>query len=434
VPIRSPIVVSVVLTSCVGAGKPATDSAGGGTAPVENDGRTCQSEVMVPTGTLPGEPVAAAPHADTYGSDPAPFHVHLGLPTRDPSTSISMIWRTDADTLASIVEFGPADAWPSQTVRVEGYTFGFGGGELGTGPYRVHEVRLCDRLEPGTAYTYRVGGDGGWSAPFTFTTPGAPGSFDTFRVAMAGDSRGAYDTWAQVVTAMESHEPDLFLFSGDMVELGALQSEWDAWFTASGDAFARKPLIPAHGNHEFLAQNYFAQFGVPGNEEWFAVEYADMLVLSLNDTVRDTEDVDTLQSGFLAAELAATSSRWQVALHHQPMYSRSSTHGSSEALRAAWGPVYDAGGMDLVVNGHNHTYERSVPIKGGAEVSAEEGTRYMVTGGAGAPLYTGVDDAWFGLVAEPVNHYVIADFVAGTATFTVRDLSGNVIDEWAMQR
>jgi hypothetical protein len=123
-----------------------------------------------------------------------------------------------------------------------------------------------------------------------------------------------------------------------------------------------------------------------------------------------------------------------VALHHQPLYSRSSTHGSSEALQAAWGPVYDAGGMDLVVNGHNHTYERSVPIKGGAEVSPEEGTRYMVTGGAGAPLYTGVDEAWFGLVAEPVNHYVIADFVGGTATFTVRDLSGNIIDEWTMQR
>ena len=184
--------------------------------------------------------------------------------------------------------------WPDGAERVEGYTFGYGGSELGEGPYRIHEVRLCDR-RTGNGLHHRVGGEGGWSEPFTFTTPGAPGSFDTYRVAMAGDSRGAYDTRAQVVTAMDAHEPDLYIFSGDMVELGAVQSEWDSWFSASGDVFARKPLVPAHGNHEFLAVNYFAQFGAPGNEEWFAVEYGDMLLFSLNDTVRDGEHIDAIQ-------------------------------------------------------------------------------------------------------------------------------------------
>jgi hypothetical protein len=417
----------LALAGCDFYPEAATDS--GGTA-----GGTCDPVVMVPTGGLQGDPVRAASHEESYGADPTPFGVHLGLPTRDPSTSISMLWRTDADTLASVVEFGPAETWPEGAARVEGYTYGFGGGELGTGPYRVHEVRLCDSLTPGTAYTYRVGGDGGWSEAHTFTTPGAPGSFDTYRVAIAGDSRGAYDTWAQMVAAMETHEPDIFLFSGDMVELGAVQSEWDAWFAASGDTFARKLIVPAHGNHEFLAQNYFAQFGAPGNEEWFAVEYGDMLVLSLNDTVRDAEQIETLQPRFMEEELAATTSRWQVAMHHQPIYSTCTRHGSYEALRDAWGPVFDAGGVDLVFAGHNHIYERSVPIKGGVEVSGDAGTQYVVTGGAGAPLYNESDADWFGLIANPIEHYIIADFAAGSVTLTVRDLSGNVIDEWTMTR
>jgi hypothetical protein len=394
----------------------------------------CDTKVMVPTGGLQGDPVPAQTHAETYGADPTPFSVHLGAPNRDPSTSVSMLWRTDAETMASIVEYGPAETWPEGATRVEGYTFGFGGGELGTGPYRIHEVRLCETLTPATAYTYRVGGDGGWSTAHTFTTPGAPGSFDTYRVAIAGDSRGAYDTWAQMVTAMETHEPDLFLFSGDMVELGAVQSEWDAWFAASGDTFARKLVLPAHGNHEFLAQNYFAHFGVPGNEEWFAVEFGDMLVMSLNDTVRDAESIETLQPRFMEAELAATTSTWQVAMHHQPIYSTCTRHGSYEGLRALWEPVFDAGGVDLVFAGHNHIYERSVPITAGAEVSPDAGVQYVVTGGAGAPLYNESDADWFGLVANPIEHYIIADFAAGSVTLTVRDLAGNVIDEWSMTR
>ncbi|MEC8424648.1 MAG: fibronectin type III domain-containing protein, partial [Myxococcota bacterium] len=240
-----------ILVALGGCDEPPRTAKVGGDSGVAVE-RECDPRVLVPVGVLHDRPIPAAAHADVYGSAPDPFSVHLGLPSRDPSTSISMLWRTDAETMASIVEYGPAETWPEGAVRVEGYTYGYGGTELGTGPYRMHEVRLCEVLIPGTAYTYRVGGEGAWSDVHTFTTPGAPGSFDTYRIAVAGDSRGAYDTWAQVVAAMEVHEPDLFLFSGDMVELGAVQPEWDAWFAAAGDAFARKPIVPAHGNHEFL--------------------------------------------------------------------------------------------------------------------------------------------------------------------------------------
>ncbi|MEC7947939.1 MAG: metallophosphoesterase, partial [Myxococcota bacterium] len=126
--------------------------------------------------------------------------------------------------------------------------------------------------------------------------------------------------------------------------------------------------------------------------------------------------------------------RWQIALHHQALYSTCTRHGSNESLRESWGPIFEDGGVDFVFAGHNHIYERSVPIRGGVEVGADIGTQYVVTGGAGAPLYSESAPEWFGLVANPVEHYIIADISAGSATVTVRDLAGNVIDEWTVTR
>ena len=56
---------------------------------------------------------------------------------------------------------------------------------------------------------------------------------------MVGDSRGAYEIWGQVLAAMDAEDPDLVLFSGDIIDLGLLQPQWDAWFEASGDVLTR---------------------------------------------------------------------------------------------------------------------------------------------------------------------------------------------------
>ena len=66
----------------------------------------CQSEIWVPTGNLPGQPLPATPHQATLGGAPTPYSVHLGIPERDLSRSVSMVWNTDTATLSSLVEFG----------------------------------------------------------------------------------------------------------------------------------------------------------------------------------------------------------------------------------------------------------------------------------------------------------------------------------------
>ncbi len=406
------------------------------TAPVSQVYEDCDPSILIPVGNLaeaPEDPADA--HAETYGTEtPDPFHVRYQWPARDPSKSAGFLWRTDLDTLASQLQIGPASGFPDNATTHDGGSFLFGTGTVGEGAYRAHEVRVCGQLEPDTVYSYRVGGEGHWSSTFGFSTPAAPNSFDTFRVGIAGDSRGAYDTWGQVLAAMDAHEPDFFLVTGDLIELGTSQSEWDDWFEASGSILAQKALISAHGNHEFLAQNYFAQFAFPGNEEWFAVEYGDALFLTLNDTVRDSEHLATVQVDFLQQELSAFEGRWTVGNHHQSTYSTCSTHNSDLTAREAWTPVFDEHEVDVVFAGHNHVYERSVPIRNDTQVAASDGTIYVVTGGAGAPLYNGFDEDWFNAVATSTEHYLIADFGPSAIDVVARDLKGNVIDSFSIAR
>lgn len=386
----------------------------------------CDPVVLAPPLVAGDEGAPADPHSDVLGGDPAPRHVRLSWPSRDPSRTAGFIWRTDLDTMASIVEYGVGT---NLDQRAEGYTFLAGSG---SSEIRVHEVRLCGALQPSTTYSYRVGGDGAWSPTYQFTTPGAPGSFDTFRVTIAGDSRGAYSTWGTLLGLMEAEQPDFYIFSGDMVDRGTSQSEWDAWLDASEGYLARKVFVPAHGNHEGLAQAYFAQWMLPNNEEWFAIDYGNLRLLSLNDTVRDLEYLETDQTRFMDEQLADYTGEWSFAMHHQPIYSTCTRHGSYEELRALWAPKFDEYGVDVVFAGHNHIYERSVPIKADQEQPAGQGTVYVVSGGAGAPLYPESEAEWFGTVANPVEHYVVADVTAAHIAFTAKDISGNVIDTFTV--
>jgi predicted phosphodiesterase len=392
----------------------------------------CSEVVDIPTGLLEDEDVAADPHQEVLGADPAPRWIRYQWPSRQTDTSAAFLWATDLDTLASAVLLGPAEGFPDSATRYAGASFLYGGTEVGEGPYRLHEVRLCGRLTPGTTYSYRVGGEGAWSETFTFTTPDS--TLDTFRIGIAGDSRGAYETWGQVVAAFDAAEVDFILFSGDMVEFGSIHEEWESWLEASGDVLARRPILPAHGNHEFLSQNYFAQFALPGNEEWYSVDYGGMRIAVLNDTVRDATQLTEEQAVWLDETLSEAADDWKIAMHHQSAYATCTTHGSDLDVRAAWVPVYDRHAVHAVFAGHNHIYERSVPIRDGEAVGEGEGTVYVVTGGAGAPLYGGIEEQWFGSVAEATNHYLIADVSPQSIAVTALDLSGNTIDAFTIPR
>lgn len=393
----------------------------------------CDPEIGLPTNVFNLAVSPADPHAEIYGEEaPDPFAVRLNWPSSDPSTSISIVWRTDNETLASAVELWSRE---ERVMRFEGASFLFGGRGDSAGDHRVHEFKICSGLKPDTEYHYRVGGEGHWSEIRSFRTAPEPGTFDSFRVAVMGDSREGYDIWGDIARQADTHDPDFFVFAGDMVQTGSMQHEWDEWFTQAEDVLSRKVVVPTHGNHELLAIHYFANWSLPHNEEWFQIRYGDLYLISLNDTVFDMQHRELEQVEYMDQVWGqAPADAWKVPVHHHSIYASSSRHGSNHQLRRQWEPSYDQHQPQLVLAAHNHTYERSVPIRNGEPANEGEGTVYIVTGGAGAPLYRGQDERWYNEVFNATEHFMIADFGPDQIDVVVRDMAGNVIDSFVVPR
>ncbi len=338
--------------------------------------------------------------ADAYvGSDPTIKHVHLGLAS-DPRTSIVVSWRTlDDETRAGKVRFGAGGALTDETTALTfAYQSGIGGvGEL----VRIHEAHLCG-LSADTEYTYQIVSDDAHVSPlYTFrTAPDVAATPDAeIIVASVGDSRDGYLVWAQLVEQLRMRTPDLVLFSGDAVTIGAFQEEWEEFFAAGEPLFARVPVLCAHGNHELNAVNFYSQFAMPGDEQNFSFDYGHAHITVLNDSPEQVGDLTGKIRDFLRADLAAHENRpWKIVNHHRPIYSASTRHGTDTTLQMAWAPLYDQFRVDLVLNGHDHNYERTHPMKNlQRQATPAEGTIYVVSGGAGASLYGNGTDFWTAL-------------------------------------
>jgi hypothetical protein len=369
------------------------------------------------------------PSCGTAGVAATPTALHLTFPSESPSRDIAVTWTTGDDTRLSEVELG--ESLDALTQGFRGHSFTYRGleGRL------VHEVHLCG-LEPGRTYYYRVGGEGAWSDVFNFTTAPEYGSTERFTFAVTGDTR--HDTnepWAEAVRAMHEAGAEFLLFSGDAVDTGGSQAQWDSWFSAGAPYMAEIPYVPAVGNHDLLTINYSAQFALPHIEDNYFVRYGNALIISLNDfPIHDPAAIAGSTAEFLEQTLRDhTDATWRIVLNHRPFYSASTRHGSSLDLQAEWMPIMDRYGVDLVFNGHDHNYERSRPVRNGAVVPFGEGAIYVVAAGVGAPLYDN-GSQWWTQLSERVPSYCIVEVEGGRLEFTAYRLDGTVIDTFTWEK
>ena len=378
---------------------------------------------------------AAQFHVDRAGTAPRPRNLHLTF-AGDPSTSVVIQWSTDAATTASEVRFGESAASLDRTAH--GFSFTYAGA---TGR-RQHEVHLCG-LAPGHTYAYDVGGSaaGGRSPAWRFVT--APASPAEVRAIVAGDSRTNPSQWAAVARRALTEGADFLLLTGDAVADGASQAMWDALFDASPEIFATLPAVWTHGNHEGLAEPYFAQLALPdhggarGVEQWYALTYGPLRLVALNDIVSAATDISIAQVDFLRANLSAVDrarTPHVITLHHQPMYTTSAAHGSDTTIRGSWGPLFDMFHVNVDLAGHVHSYESTRPLRGGtstaagAVVAPARGTRFFNFGGGGAPLYSfGTTATWIQL-RESTRGYAVLTASATALTWTAHREDGSTLE------
>ena len=141
---------------------------------------------------------------------------------------------------------------------------------------------------------------------------------------------------------------------------------------------------PSPGNHEYLtsgAAGYFQYFNnIPS---YYAYDLGAWRIYSLNSEI--SVSISSPQVAWLANDLAANPRQCVLAYWHKPRWSSGSNHGDNMNMQAIWQMLYDAG-ADLIVNGHEHHYERFAEMNAsGAAVS--QGMREIVAGTGGAALY-----------------------------------------------
>jgi len=371
-----------------------------------------------------------------------PRHVHASFAS-DPSTSFAVNWeseptgKTTPPAYLTQLYYGTSQsavqaatgAGTGVTVQ-NGHTVDFAS-TLDPGTVtRVHEVHVCG-LTPATTYYYKVGNSGAFSSVYSLVTAPAAGSTAPIRFAVSGDARSTPDTWDQAQKAIQAAGPTFQMFTGDAINF-EYQQEWDAFFednsagVVASDVMAEIPIMTADGNHEGLGVNYLAQFALPqqpgggeppgsgqldSTKQWYSFTYGNAHFVVLNDTTLSGDTIAGSEKTWLQNDLAAvnrTTTPWILVFHHQPEYSNDSVHGSDATLQQAWGPVFDANHVDVVINGHVHNYQRTQPLNNGSVASQAAGTTYIVAAGVGAPLYSvGLASGQFQVCQEVENYLIV---------------------------
>lgn len=342
------------------------------------------------------EPNRPAPSAVEL--DPAtefPDRVILTI-AGDPATSMAVTWRTSPAVSKGEAQIAQADHGPQFEAEARTVPAAIQALEAETGRVLHHSV-VFEGLKPATSYVYRVGDGFHWSEWSSFRT--ASQKPERFRFLYLGDAQNNIKAhWSRVIRAAYAAAPDarFLVHAGDLVNRGTSDAEWGEWFQAGGWINQTVPSLPSPGNHEYargkeeprttpprLTPHWRAQFTMPQNgpagleEAAYFVDYQGLRLISLNSNERHED-----QARWLDQVLGQNPSRWTVIVFHHPIYSSARNRDNAE-LRRLWQPVFDRHRVDLVLQGHDHTYARTglrtaaVEDGGSADAAMRSGTVYI---------------------------------------------------------
>jgi fibronectin type 3 domain-containing protein len=373
-----------------------------------------------------GAQTTSAPIGITVTAPPDPTVITRGpyLQSGTP-TSVVLRWRTSIPS-GTRVRYGTAPADLSEIFVDATAT--------------TEHAAALSSLQPDTRYFYEVGTLNGWfpatAADFFVTSP-LPGTAKPTRVWVVGDS-GTGDANAAAVrdgflSFTGSRQADLWLMLGDNAYENGTDAEYQAAVFELFPALLRNTVLwPALGNHDTANSDhppptlpYFNVFTLPQNgeaggapsatERYYAFDYANVHFVCLDSMSSDRSPGSPMLT-WLQNDLATTTQEWIIAFWHHPPYSKGDHDSDLEAglvqMRENVLPILEGHGVDLVLAGHNHGYERSFLLDshygaassftpsmlkdggdgreegGGAYrkppgVSANQGTVYVVAGSGG---------------------------------------------------
>lgn len=372
----------------------------------------------------------------------------------DVATTQAVTWRTDttvtnAHAQIALAEDGPLFTSKSKDVPATTQMLKT---DLSKAFY--HTTNFTG-LTPKTLYVYRVGDGVNWSGWNHFRTPSA--EVEPFTFIYFGDAQNALKMhWWRVFREAYADAPraQFMLHAGDLINRSSRDAEWGEWINAGGWVNAMIPSVAIPGNHEYAKYGPSGEEYPPGKRKlsphWRpAFEFPTNGPAGLEETVfwfdfqgtrfiglNSNEQID-VQTPWLERVLKDNPNKWTIVTHHHPIYSASSGRDNSQ-LRKAWQPLYDKYRVDLVLQGHDHSYGRTGLMAyeneaiGVTARSEKAGTMYVVS--VSGPKQYDRGDFEFVRRAEDTQLYQIISVDGNELRYDARTATGALYDAFTLRK
>jgi predicted MPP superfamily phosphohydrolase len=256
-----------------------------------------------------------------------------------------------------------------------------------------------------------------------------PNKADSLKFAVIGDNgtgeRAEYDVGQQLAAWRAKFPFVLVVMMGDNIYGSDRPQDFVKKFEAPYKSLldAGVKFYASLGNHDSREQRFYKYFNMDGKLYYtFKAPKEDVRFFALESTYMDPDEVKWIDS-----ELQKSGENWKIVFFHHPLYSSGKTHGSQVKLREVLEPLFVRYKVSLVLNGHDHTYERIKP---------QNGIQYFVEGSSGqlreGDLRKGSPLTAFGTDREQT--FMLMEVDGDQLTFNTITRAGAVIDSGVIQR
>lgn len=327
------------------------------------------------------------PRIELYPPSANPERVILTWSDK-PYNTQTVTWRTDTTVHTGLAEITPAVDAAEEMTSIKRYTASTRIYKSDVNAANYHSVTFKGLL-PETQYMYRVGSKKSWSEWYQFTTPSKEAK--DFSFIYFGDVQvDIKSQGSRVIRKAYSACPNagFLLFAGDMVD-HPVDSDMGEFFSIGDWLFGTVPVIPVAGNHEYkrnvpggLGDIWKYQYTLPNNgpdglkSSVYYIDYQGVRIIVLDtEGMKHFPGTFNKQSKWLEKVLQNNPNRWTIVTMHHPIFSNSA-HRDNPRTRSHIKPVLDRYNVDLVLEGHDHSYARS-EFRGGS--SGHEGPVYVLS-------------------------------------------------------
>lgn len=365
----------------------------------------------------------------------------------DPANSQAVTWRTEGKVDRPVAQLAPALPGPRLEAVATSVSAVSQEVETTAGQTAHYHTAAFRNLKPSTKYAYRVGDNTTWSEWNHFIT--ASNQAEPFSFLYLGDAQNDVKSlWSRVIRDAFRHgsQAKFILHAGDLINIANVDREWGDWFDAAGWVNRVIPSIAVPGNHEYyvvardqprqLSRLWKPQFEYPRNglpeleDTNYYLDYQGVRIIGL-DSNRMYEE----QAKWLEDVLQANTQRWTILTFHHPIYSAAARRDNPH-LRKHWLPIIEKHAVDLVLQGHDHTYGRSQKIARGTIVGTNSrGTVYVVSV-SGPKMYEATTQTieLMARVAEDTQLYQLISIDGDSLHYEARTAAGDLYDAFELQK